>query len=150
MRRLGLLVLALLAVSSARAAELTFQRIVVPSGSVAPARTALSPDARHLYGVNATAFMSGVAVYERDRTSGSLGFVEEHVQGPGDLADLLSPLDVAVTADGAFVLVPVPGAIYVFRRDAGDGTLTFIEAEKGGFAPAPCRRPASSRTASAA
>jgi 6-phosphogluconolactonase (cycloisomerase 2 family) len=137
MRRLGLLLLLLLAAASARAAELTFQRIIVPSGSVAPVRAVLSPDGRHLYGVNATPSMSGIAVYERDRTTGSLGFVEEYVQGPGALVDLLWPLQVLVTADGAFVLVAVERAIYVFRRDAVDGTLTFVEAEKEGFAPDP-------------
>ena len=52
--RLALLVpVALCAALQASAAELTFQRLVAPGGSVLARRTVLSPDARHLYAVSA-------------------------------------------------------------------------------------------------
>jgi 6-phosphogluconolactonase (cycloisomerase 2 family) len=129
--RLALLVpLALCAALQAFAAELTFQRLVAPGGLVPSARTVLSPDGRHLYAVSGTG-VGGVAVYERDRTTGSLGFVEEHRQSQStDLVDFATTLDAIVTPDGAFVIVTaLRAAVYVFQRDASDGTLTFVERE---------------------
>lgn len=132
--RLALLVLVGLgAALQASAAELTFQRFVAPGGSVLSRRTVLSPDARHLYAVNIS-LGGGIAVYERDRTTGSLGFVEEHVQGPGDLADFQGAYDAIVTPDGAYVIVAAIESLFVFQRDANDGTLTFVERETAGFA----------------
>jgi 6-phosphogluconolactonase (cycloisomerase 2 family) len=120
----------------ASAAELTFQRFVAPGGSVLARRTVLSPDARHLYALNASA-SGGIAVYERDRTTGSLGFVEDLVEGPGDLSAFTAPLEAIVTPDGAFVVVAAVGALYVFQRDAADGALTFVERETGGYGGLP-------------
>lgn len=118
------------------AAELTFQRLVAPGGAVEATRTVLSPDARHLYALN-TALSGGIAVYERDRTTGSLGFVEEHVKGPGDLSHFSGPVAAIVTPDGAFVIVATVGALYVFQRDATTGALTLVERETGGYGGLP-------------
>lgn len=118
------------------AAELTFQRLVAPGGAVHATRTALSPDGRHLYALP-SAVSGGIAVYERDRTTGSLGFVEEHVQGPGELLSFTFPIEAIVTPDGAFVIVATVGALYVFQRDAATGALTLVERETGGYGGLP-------------
>jgi 6-phosphogluconolactonase (cycloisomerase 2 family) len=126
----------LCAALQASAAELTFQRLVAPGGLVLARRTAFSPDARHLYAVSASV-SGGIAVYERDRTTGSLGFVEEHVKGPGDLSAFTWPAEAIVTPDGAFVIVATVGALYVFQRDATTGALTLVERETGGYGGLP-------------
>jgi 6-phosphogluconolactonase (cycloisomerase 2 family) len=127
-----LVLVALCAALQASAAELTFQRLVAPGGLVLSRRTVLSPDARHLYAVSASV-SGGIAVYERDRKTGSLGFVEEHVKGPGDLSAFTWPAEAIVTPDGAFVIVATVGALYVFQRDATTGALTLVERETGGY-----------------
>lgn len=136
MRQLiGLGLVAFLALP-ADAAELTFQRFVAPGGAALSTRTVLSPDGRHLYALH-TAVSGGIAVYERDRTTGSLGFVEEHLQGAGELLSFTWPIEAIVTPDGAFVIVATVGALYVFQRDATDGTLTLVDREIGGYGGLP-------------
>lgn len=121
---------ALCAALQASAAELTFQRLVAPGGSVESTRTVLSPDGRHLYATHEQ--LGGIAVYERDRVTGSLGFVEEFASG-GALGVIGLPTEAVVTPDGRFVIVATSAGLLVARRDAADGTLELVELETTGF-----------------
>lgn len=129
--RLALLAfVALFAALQASAAELTFQRLVAPGGSVEATRTALSPDGRHLYATFEQ--LGGIAVYERDAVTGSLGFVEEHA-AVGALGTIGVPTEAIVTPDGRFVIVATSGGVLVARRDTADGSLELVELETAGF-----------------
>jgi 6-phosphogluconolactonase (cycloisomerase 2 family) len=126
----------LLAAFGASAAELTFQQLALPSGSPAlpVARTVISPDGRFVYGLLAQD-NGGVVVYARDRTTGALTFVDQAIASITGPSELVQPLAGVVTPDGRFLIVTAREALVVFQRNAVDGTLTFVEAETGGFTP---------------
>ena len=67
------------------------------------------------------------------RPAGRLGAFEPHVQGAGDLADFHGSGEAIVTPDGAFVIAAAIESLFVFQRNASDGTLTFVERVTDGF-----------------
>ena len=92
----------------------------------------VSPDGAHVYVVGWTEL--SLVVFARDSGTGALSFVEVLREGVGGVTGLDHPDGIAVSPDGAhvFVLSVGPGNVAVFARDAGTGTLSFVEVQKNG------------------
>jgi 6-phosphogluconolactonase (cycloisomerase 2 family) len=93
---------------------------------------ALSPDGENVY-VTAK-YDNAIAVFDRNRVTGALTFLEVHEDGSGGVDGLWSASEVAVSPDGAHVYVASwrDDAVVVFARDASTGRLTFLEVQKDG------------------
>ena len=88
---------------------------------------AVSPNGANVYVVAATeSAISAFAV----GGDGSLTFVDVEKSGVASVTGMFGPVDVAVSPDGAHVYVAsfAEGAIAIFARDPGDGSLTFVDA----------------------
>lgn len=92
----------------------------------------VSPDGRHVYvaGRNDDA----IAVFSRNATSGSLGFLGGPRDGVGGVDGLDGATSLAVSADGRHVYAAGldDDAVAVFARDAGTGALAFVESQRDG------------------
>jgi 6-phosphogluconolactonase (cycloisomerase 2 family) len=93
---------------------------------------AVSPDGTHVY--VATWFGDAVVVFSRNTTSGALSFVEELVDGEGNVEGLSMATSVLVSPDGGHVYVTagMDDAVSVFARDADTGKLSFVETLEDG------------------
>jgi DNA-binding beta-propeller fold protein YncE len=89
---------------------------------------ALSPDNAHLY--VASTLDNAVAVFQRNRTTGELDWVEAEFDGVGGVDGLFEAHGVAVSPDGSHVYVAGAGenAVAVFDRDRATGELDFAGA----------------------
>jgi hypothetical protein len=89
----------------------------------------VSPDGDHVY-VAAAADVA-VAVFSRDSGSGQLTFVEAKTDGAGGADYLDGASALTVSGDGAhvYVVAAFDGALTVFDRDSGSGSLTFAEVQ---------------------
>ncbi len=101
-----------------------------------PIAMALSPDGAHAYVAGAPD--STLTVLQRDPRTGTLSFVGKKVNGVGGVIGLggpAGPRAVDVSPDGRHVYAAgaADGGVAVFARDAGTGTLTFVEAERDGI-----------------
>ncbi len=96
-----------------------------------PQAVAISPDGANVY-VMAT---DSVAAFSRDPADGRLTFMEVHRQGVAGVTGLRNPFDLAVSDDGRHVYVAghASQAVAVFARDAGNGSLAFLEAVTDGL-----------------
>lgn len=108
----------------------------------------LSPDQRHLYVIGSND--SSVVAFSRDSVSGLLTFGAAYLQGDSNLTGntarsfdgLSKPLAVSLSPDGQRVYVSgqeagIPSAVStlaVMRRDAVDGSLSFIEVQRSSTA----------------
>jgi 6-phosphogluconolactonase (cycloisomerase 2 family) len=92
----------------------------------APTNIAVSGDGAHVY---VTSYYDRLSVYGRDAGTGALAFAQVLVDGIAGITAMAGPSDVTVTPDGAHVLVSASSdsAILVFGRNAGTGTLTFVQ-----------------------
>ncbi len=91
----------------------------------------LSPDGRNLY---AATSRSRLVVFERNVVTGALTFQELHSHGVDGVVGLRKPWDLLVSRDGgALYVADKAGALGVFSRNPGDGSLTFVEALTGTF-----------------
>ncbi len=101
-------------------------------GPAGPRPVSVSPDGRHLYAAAATD--AAVAVFRRDPRTGSLTFVEVHVDGVAGVDGLAGAWSTTVSPDGQHVYATgfVDQAVVHFRRDATTGALTFVEANVNG------------------
>jgi len=101
---------------------------------------AVTPDGRHVYAglrdhLPAQAGANAVAIFQRDAITGLFGVVgsrgNEVAAGIDGLVNISS---IVVGPDGGWVYVVGrdAGALSVFRRNAADGTLSFIEGWRGG------------------
>lgn len=103
------------------------------SGLFGAAAIAADPDGDHVY--VASRFPGGVAVFERDGSTGELTFLEAKTTGVGGILGLQGAQGVAVSSDGehVYVTAAVDDALAVFARgtDGGDpatfGRLTQIQ-----------------------
>ena len=93
---------------------------------------AISDDGAHVYVGGADD--DGLAVFARNANDGRLTFVQAYHEGVADIDGINSPADLAVTPDGAHVLVAASAEseIGVFARNPSTGGLTFVEAVGGG------------------
>jgi len=94
-----------------------------------PRPLAVSPDGLHVY---AAGFSDdAVAVFARDPLSGALSFVEAIVNDTGSVRGLARPNGLAISPDGATVVVASWGdqVTTSLRRDPATGRLTFLEVE---------------------
>ena len=66
-----------------------------------------------------------VSVFDRDPSSGDLGFVEAYFNDTGGITGMNGPASLAVSPDGANVYVAGGWCIVFFDRDLSDGTLTY-------------------------
>ena len=68
-----------------------------------------------------------VSVFDRDPSSGDLGFVEANFNYTGGITGMKGPVALAVTPDGANVYVAAAtySCIVVFDRNLSDGILTY-------------------------
>lgn len=93
-----------------------------------------SPDGAHVY--VASTVGDSLAVFSRNATTGELTFVEAQFDGVGGVTGLQDFIQVTISPDGSHVYTGArffdgtiwTGALAVFRRDAGTGALTFVEA----------------------
>lgn len=88
----------------------------------------VSPDNRHVY--VADSMDDGVALFQRDATTGRLTFVEAYQDQVAGVAGIAGAIDLAFSADGRFLYVvgSWDDGLAVFSRDATTGRLTFVEA----------------------
>lgn len=106
---------ALLAVTPARAATLTFlSEVPAPSG-VGFTELAVSPDGKHVYAYAGTG--GDLVAYARDAGTGALSFVEE------ESMNVLSGFPLALSPDGSSVYA----SVFAFRRDAVTGELDVVQ-----------------------
>jgi len=72
-----------------------------------------------------------VTAFARDSFTGALSFLEGHVNGQAGVYGVDGAYDLALSSDEVHLYVAslFSNAVAVFRRDAIDGTLTFLEAE---------------------
>jgi len=98
------------------------------SGLGNPHSPALSPDGAHLY---VACFGSTVAIFARDAGTGALTFLGFEEDGQDGVTGIGGAQAVVVSPDGKDVYVAgdTSDAVAAFRRDAGTGLLTFVEAE---------------------
>ncbi|MDY7096126.1 MAG: beta-propeller fold lactonase family protein, partial [Acidobacteriota bacterium] len=95
---------------------------------------AVSPDGDHVY--VASLDDNALAVFQRDRTTGLLTFVEVVRDGVNGVDGLAFATSVTVSGDGRYLYATssaVDNAVSVFSRDAATGTLTFLEAHYDGI-----------------
>lgn len=94
---------------------------------------ALDPSGRHVY--VAGLFDSAVAVFERDRATGELTFIEAKFDGTGGVDGLALATSVVLSPSGQRVYVTsfIDSAVAVFDRNPATGELTFVEAEFDGI-----------------
>jgi DNA-binding beta-propeller fold protein YncE len=103
----------------------------LPSALSSAVSVAVSPDGAHVYAAGYDA--DAVAVFSRDALTGELDFVEAQRDGMAGAELINAPTDVAVSPDGALVLVTgYENAVTVFRRDAATGSLTWLEEHADG------------------
>lgn len=103
---------------------------------VSPSALALSPDGLDLYMAGRN---GSVSVYRRTASSSTSGLdsltpVGKMTDGVGGVTGLAGASDVAVSADGQFVIVSGAGAsgLAVFGRDASTGMLTYVQSVRNG------------------
>jgi 6-phosphogluconolactonase (cycloisomerase 2 family) len=93
-----------------------------------------SPDLRHLY---VAGFEDdSIAVFARDRTNGTLAFVEFERNGVGGVSGLDGPQGIALSSDGRhlYASAGISGAVAVFARNATTGALSFVQSRRDGIA----------------
>lgn len=90
---------------------------------------AISPDGNHLY--TASGRSDAIGVYGRNNTTGRVTFVETQVDNEAGVDGLEGLSDVALSPNGAHLYAAgtFDDALAVFSRDAGTGTLSFVEVE---------------------
>jgi 6-phosphogluconolactonase (cycloisomerase 2 family) len=96
-----------------------------------PLALAISDDGKHVYAGGSND--DGLAVFSRDAGTGALTFLEAFHEGVGGVDGINAPAAVAVTPDGAHVLVAAAAEseVGVFARNASTGRLTFVESAGG-------------------
>ncbi len=109
------------------------------TGLLGPDGLALSGDGKHLYA--AAAGSSSVAIFGRDNvaaspTFGKLDFLGEVRDGVDGVDGLNLARGLVLSPDGAhlYVVGEADNAVAVFARDAGTGSLTFVELHRDGVA----------------
>ena len=92
------------------------------------AAVAVSPDGAHVYVVS-QGYPAAVVLFSRNALTGGLTFVEATVDGAPD--GLGGALSLAISSDGAHVYVAgyYDDRLVVFARNAGTGSLTWVESE---------------------
>ena len=77
---------------------------------------------------------SGLAVFQRNTSTGALTYLEVHRDGEGGLTTLAGSKDVAVSPDDkqVFVTATDDDSLTVFNRDRTTGMLTFASAHTDG------------------
>lgn len=98
------------------------------AGLANPHAPTLSPDGAHLY---VACFSSTVVIFSRNADTGALTFLGFEEEGEDGVTGIGGAQAVVVSPDGKDVYVAgdTSDAVAAFRRDAGTGLLTFVEAE---------------------
>jgi 6-phosphogluconolactonase (cycloisomerase 2 family) len=93
---------------------------------------AVSPDGASVYGVGQAD--SAVAVFRRNKSTGTLKFDDAAVQGVDGVEGLGGALRAAISPDGTnlFVASTIDNVVAAFDRNPDSGALTFLEKQKGG------------------
>jgi 6-phosphogluconolactonase (cycloisomerase 2 family) len=100
-------------------------------GLVGAQSVTVSPDGAHVY--VASVESRAVAVFVRDPVRGVLTFTQVVRQGEDGVDGLVGANSVTVSPDGAHVYVASDiGAVVVFGREAGSGTLTLTQVVRQG------------------
>jgi cysteine-rich repeat protein len=89
---------------------------------------AMSPDGAHVYAAGLES--DAVTAFATNATTGELTFIAAYVDGAGTIDGLNGARAVTVSPDGKHVYAAgyQDGAVAAFSRDAGTGTLTFVQA----------------------
>ena len=96
-------------------------------GLAGPRFTTVSPDGKFLYvaGENDNA----IAIFERDRCTGALDFVEAEIGTGGDGLGKVNSIAISTDGRHLYTAGTQDSAVGVFARDKSTGTLTFIESQ---------------------
>lgn len=118
--------------------RLTFVQSVIDGGGgidglAGAGASVVSPDGAHLYVVGE--IEDAVAVFSRNPVTGVLTFVEAEFDDVGGVDGLSGPAWVTISPDGAHVYVTGSSEheIAIFSRNAGTGSLSFVEAKDVGI-----------------
>jgi 6-phosphogluconolactonase (cycloisomerase 2 family) len=101
-----------------------------PAGILAaPSDVVLSPDGLHAYAASES--LDTVVAFSRDVATGRLTRIAHYTEQSSGFSGALldGPSDLVVSADGAqlYVASRNSGAVVVLARNAGDGTLSFVQ-----------------------
>lgn len=98
-----------------------------------PRIVAVSPDGANVY--VAGEGDNSIAVFARDRSTGTLNFLQTVTEGVDGVEGLVKVSGVAVSRDGGNVYTSSAGesAVAVFARNRRDGTLSFVEVLREGL-----------------
>jgi poly(3-hydroxybutyrate) depolymerase/6-phosphogluconolactonase (cycloisomerase 2 family) len=105
---------------------------VVSTGMPPTGALAVSPDGAHVYAAGYTA--NAVTTFQRDRATGRLTRLASWRDGVDGVQGLRGADSIALSADGASVYVAgyYGHSVAVFARDAGTGSLRFVQAVQSG------------------
>jgi len=89
---------------------------------------AVSPDGRYVYGTGG--YDDALAVFSRDPTTGTLTFIEAHIDGVDNVDGLNGVESVAASPDGKHVYTAswLDSAVAAFSRKDASGRLEFVKA----------------------
>ncbi|MEM7048873.1 MAG: beta-propeller fold lactonase family protein [Acidobacteriota bacterium] len=99
------------------------------TGIAQPRGLAVSGDGAFVYVADYDG--NAVSVFARDSATGGLSFVQALFEGQGGVSGIALAQHVALSPDGTHLYVVAGGAsgsVAVFARDAGTGTLSFVQA----------------------
>lgn len=117
-----------LRIPAADAAELTYRGAVVAGADGVPdlylAAAAVTPDGRHLY-ATAEEGDGTIAIFERDRETGALTYLDDFHNGDDESIGLTYVRDIVVSRDGLYVYVTTYDGIVRFLRNVGTGALDY-------------------------
>ena len=112
-------------------ADLLYDTLMGTTGLGNGASVTVSPEGAHVYAASPSG--NSVVVFEIDRSSGSLSYLETESQGVAGVGGLTGASDVVVSSDGSFVYVTgaTDNAVVTFSRDSETGGLDYLGTVSG-------------------
>ncbi len=93
-----------------------------------PTTLSVDADGSYVY-VTGTSEGGAIQTLRRDRASGSLSFVDIHIQGQAGVTGLDTPLDLVLSPDGKHAYtISRPAETGIFEREPATGSLSFTGA----------------------
>ena len=87
----------------------------------------ISPDGKHLY---VAGYQDNVvALFERNKSTGTLTFIDVYFNGVNGVEGLEGPNTIGISPDGEYLYVPtrLSHGLVIFKRNSNTGVLSFVE-----------------------